>query len=357
MKQAVPRSRLAPTRGVSGRALLGLVAALGGLVSVSPAAASELSWQGPAECAAGEQLRFAVERALGMSLERASRLNFEVRAELSSSLASARLRVITPEAASAGDAAAVAKERVFAAPDCSKLVDTLAVAVTLAIASSAPEGSELAPASARSSSVALPPAPTTTPAASPDSLDGGEAHGDEAHGDESVRPSVLFALVGDSGSLPSPAAGASLGVELGLPPIAVRAFGTLLFEQRVRLSAPDGAAAADLRSMFGTLQACANALTVTSSLSIPICAGADAGVVSGSGVSIARPARASAPWLAPRADAGLFWDIPFTRLRLDVLLTATAPLIRDEFVVHGIGAVHRASRVVGRACVGLALRF
>ena len=351
MKQAVPRSRLAPTRGVSGRALLGLVAALGGLVSVSPAAASELSWQGPAECAAGEQLRFAVERALGMSLERASRLNFEVRAELSSSLASARLRVITPEAASAGDAAAVAKERVFAAPDCSKLVDTLAVAVTLAIASSAPEGSELEPASAGASSVALPP-PTTTPAASPDSLDGGEAHDDE-----SVRPSVLFALVVDSGSLPSPAAGASLGVELGLPPIAVRAFGTLLFEQRVRLSAPDGAAAADLRSMFGTLQACANALTVTSSLSIPICAGADAGVVSGSGVSIARPARASAPWLAPRADAGLFWDVPFTRLRLDVLLTATAPLIRDEFVVHGIGAVHRASRVVGRACVGLALRF
>jgi hypothetical protein len=322
-------------------------------------AASELSWQGPPECAAGEQLRFAVERALGVALERASRLEFEVKAEVSSSVASARLRVVTPNAVGAepADGAAVAKERVFVAPDCSKLVDTLAVAITLAIASAAPAGSESEPGAAASPSIAVAPPAKPPPAATapptPDELD----ELDPVDGDGGVRPSVLFALVGDSGSLPSPAVGAALGLELDVAPIAVRALGTMLFEQRVHLSSPDGDAAADLRSTFGTLQACANALTASSSLSLPICAGADAGLLSGSGVSISRPQRASAAWFAPRADAGVLWDIPSTRLRLDVLLTAAAPLIRDEFVVHGIGAVHRASRVVGRAAMGLALRF
>lgn len=335
--------------------MLGLLALAAVLVMSRPVAASELSWQGPPECAAGEQLRFAVERALGVPLERASRLEFAVKAEVSSSVASARLRVVTPNAvgAEAADAAAVAKERVFVAPDCSKLVDTLAVAITLAIASAAPAGSEIEPGAAASPSIAV-AAPAKPPAATaphaPDELD-------PIDGDGGVRPSVLFALVGDSGSLPSPAVGASLGLELDVAPIAVRALGTLLFEQRVHLSSPDGDAAADLRSTFGTLQACANALTGASSLSLPICAGADAGLLSGSGVSISRPQRASAAWVAPRADAGLLWAIPSTRLRLDVLLTAAAPLIRDEFVVHGIGAVHRASRVVGRAAMGLALRF
>jgi hypothetical protein len=338
-------------------ALLGLLALVVVLVIPQPAAASELSWQGPPECAAGEPLRFAVERALGRPRERASRLDFEVRAEVSSSVASARLRVVTPASAvgaEPADDAAVAKERVFVAPDCSKLVDTLAVAIALAIASSAPVASESEPGAAGSPNIALPspaePPPVATTPRAPDELD-------PIDGDDGVRPSVLFALVGDSGSLPSPAVGASLGLELGVGPIAVRALGTLLFEQRVHLASPDGDAAADLRSTFGTLQACANALTATSSLSLPICAGVDAGLLSGSGVSISRPQRASAAWVAPRADAGLLWDIPSTRLRLDVLITAAAPLIRDEFVVQGIGAVHRASRVVGRAAMGLALRF
>ena len=345
-------------------ARLGLIALLSVLLAPDRALGSELRWEGPPECAAGEQLRFAIERALGAPLARASRLDFEVRAELSGSLASARLRVVAP--ASEGDAeptkrTALAKERVFVAPDCSKLVDTLAVAITLAIASAAPPASESAaddagalPPPATAAPVPAPPSATVSPASTPALASDAPEPGAVGDG---VRPGVLFALVGDSGSLPSPALGASLGVELALNPIAVRAFGTLLFEQRVQLSAPDGAAAADLSSTFGTLEACADALTATSALSVPLCAGADAGVLSGSGVSIARPERATAAWFAARADIGLLWEVPATRLRVEAMLTAAAPLVRDEFVVHGIGAVHRASPLVGRAALGLGLHF
>jgi hypothetical protein len=340
---AVRRSSTKPARDAWRLALPVLVAVLAALSAPRHALASELIWEGPAECAASDQLRFAVERALGVPLERASHLIFEARVEISNSVASARLRVTPP-----GEAAAT-KERVFVAPDCSKLVDTLAVAVTLAIASFTTAASVL-DAGATESSNGILPLPAEPAPREPTELDTGD-------GDGAVDLSALFSLVGDSGSLPSPAVGASLGVELGSEPYAVRALGTLLFEQRVRLASPDGDAAADLGLIFGTLQACVNALSATSSLAIPVCAGVDAGVLSGSGVSIARPRRASALWLAPRADIGLLWDIPFTRLRVGLLLTAAAPLERDEFVVRGIGAVHRVSAVVGRASLGIALRF
>src|SRR5688572_19686710 len=89
--------------------------------------ASDLSWSGPAECSQREQLLFQIERALGASLAETAPFPFQVHVERTTPDVRARL-VVQGD----GDASSV-KERLLVAPDCSQLVDTLAIAVALAI--------------------------------------------------------------------------------------------------------------------------------------------------------------------------------------------------------------------------------
>jgi hypothetical protein len=306
---------------------------------VSDARASELSWDGPADCATAEQLAFQVERALGMPLESAGQLQFHVRVESAESTASARLRMsneVTGE---------VSRERLLVASDCSKLVDTLAVAISLAIGASEERKAPAAP------EVRLAAAPRK----SPPPIDAGAPEPPES--DTQRRGPALGALlaaVADRGSLPAPALGVSVGLGLAWDRTTLRALATLFIAQNVEVV---GARGAELDLIFGTVQACTNVLSEAATFSIPLCVGTDLGALSGVGVGIPRPRRASMPWVAPRIDAGVFWDIPDTRLRLGTLLTVAAPLNRDEFVLDGIGTVHRPSRVVGRGSLGLELHL
>src|SRR5690242_6057095 len=106
-----------------------LVAGLALLVCAAPtrARASELSWDGPAECAEPDRLLFEIERQLGMPLERAAALQFQVRVESSPSRVRALLRM------KGSDTLDDTRERVLIAGSCEKLMETLAVAITLAI--------------------------------------------------------------------------------------------------------------------------------------------------------------------------------------------------------------------------------
>jgi hypothetical protein len=88
--------------------------------------ASDLSWSGPVDCAQSEQLLFEIERALGAPLAVTGRVHLQVHVTRTAPDARALLRVGT-------DGDAPASERSLAAPDCATLVDTLAVAITLAL--------------------------------------------------------------------------------------------------------------------------------------------------------------------------------------------------------------------------------
>src|SRR5688572_5853064 len=95
------------------------------LLTLAPSGtASDLSWDGPADCAQSEQLQFQVERALGAPLARVAHLHFQVHVERSVPDARARMRVKR-------ERETAFKERHLVAPDCSTLVDTLAVAIAL----------------------------------------------------------------------------------------------------------------------------------------------------------------------------------------------------------------------------------
>jgi hypothetical protein len=333
--------------------------AIGGLslLGASPAGASELLWDGPPGCASSEALSFELERALGVPLASAGRLKFHVRVERSESMASARLEVSSLDASER----AGAKQRLLVADDCSTLVDTLAVAIGLAIgASEMQRPAALAPGEARAASPSPardsgPPAPTSPPRADeradePPLDAAGGAPGDGGAG---LRPSVFLHLVGDGGALPNPAVGAGLGVALHTGRMALRASGTLLLDQRVRLASSEGRAAAEVGLGFGTLQACMVGLEAPRSWALPVCVGVDVGQLWGRGVDVARARRAASWWLAPRLDAGLFWAIPGTTLRAGGWLTASLPLQRDEFVVDDVGVVHRPGPLVGRLGLGI----
>jgi hypothetical protein len=331
------------------RALLPLAFAASALGVSAPGAlfASELSWDGPADCAERERLLFEVERALGRPLSELGQLTFQVRIDTSKATRAARLNVRGPATGSTSE------ERVLVASDCATLVDTLAVAISLALGNSTTSSTAREPRSEA-------PAPAATP-----TLHSGEPIDvpPKSIGDSSRREptgldlGVTAALLGDVGSLPAPAIGASLGVELGWPRLWLHAFGTMLFPQVVELQS-GSAAGAEVDLVTGTLRVCTDALLgVNGTLALPLCAGGEVGRLGGIGRSVSRAREAGILWLAPRLDAGVTWRIPGTRLEWSALLAALAPLNRDEFVIDELGAVHRPSSVVGRISSGVSLEF
>lgn len=100
------------------------------------AGASALSWSGPPECRESEQLAFQVQRALGAPLADTGHVHLQVHIERVTPDARALLRITSADSASEE---VHLKERLLVAPDCATLVDTLAVAIALAVEAAAPQ--------------------------------------------------------------------------------------------------------------------------------------------------------------------------------------------------------------------------
>jgi hypothetical protein len=325
--------------------LLGL--SLGALPG--PALASEVSWAGPPDCAEREQLVFQVERALAAPLSEVASFQFQVHVERTSPDARARLLV-------RADAASRVNERLLVAPSCSRLVDTLAVAMALAMEAAAPPRGELE----RAPKKRTPPQPE--PQARP-SAHGAEpnvdAPGSAAIGGDTA-PSVWRAslwLIGDSGSLPAPGLAAALGLELAWPSFQLRALGTLWLEQHARV-AGEPQLGGDVALATGALLACTSPRGGSSQgFTVVLCGGGELGRLSGSGTGVLEPRTGQSLWAAGRVEGDLYWTIPATSLRLGAQLSLAMPFIRDDFVLDEIGRVHRPSSLIGRGGLGMDVAF
>lgn len=324
-----------------------LLACAVGLASSAPfgAQASDLSWSGPAECSRSEQLVFQVERALRASLAETGEVHLQVHVARASPTARALLRI-------ADDAADPAiSERRLVAPDCDKLVDTLAVAITLAIEAAAPQPEitpspvpSAPPPAARLSAPAasLPEAPSPVAASRDDSPA-------EARASLGAVPHVAARLLGDLGSLPTPALGIGVGAQLGWSHWLLELTGTLWTERHAPLdSATTPGAGADLSLATGAFAGCALPLE-ESSLAMALCVGWEVGRVSGIGTGITSPRRASGLWLAPTLDAGLTWTPTGSRLGIGARVGAAAPLGQRPFYLERLGTVHEVASLVARA--------
>ena len=242
---------------------------------------------------------------------------------------------------------ATADERVLAAASCDDLTETLAVAISLAIGP--PQGGDPSLATA-----------TAAPAAEQESPVGVEES-------ESVRaarastsaplPSAFALLVADVGSLPHPALGAGLGLELAWARLRVQLGAVMFYPQRASWQA-DADVGADLGLTIGIARACMPVLRSRSaSLTVPSCLGMELGRMDGVGEGVSGARARDILWIAPRAEAGLAWARPGSPLSLETSLGVVLPLNRDQFIFDGMGAIHRPSRVAGRLCASLNLAF
>jgi hypothetical protein len=261
-----------------------------------------------------------------------------------------------------GAAAPTISERRLVAPDCDKLVDTLAVAIALAIEAAAPQPAAPQPAAPQPAAAPPPaahaiagagtplPPPSNASNAGPSepSLDRSASDADERAAPGPV-PRVTARLLGDIGSLPAPAVGVALGAQLGWSRGLLELTGALWSERHARLdSATTPDAGADVSLATGTLSACALPLDA-SSMAVALCAGWEMGRVSGIGTGISSPRRANGLWLAPSVDAGLTWQPPGSRLGLGVRVGAAAPLGERSFFLERLGTVHEVASLVARA--------
>lgn len=324
-------------------------AALTGLVLVSlprGVCAAELRLEQTTRCTSEEELSFDVQRAVGEPLESVAPLQFSIRIDESPDGYVARL-----EATSDGERA-VSGARSLRAPSCRELTEALVLAMAIAIGAERDRAEAAQAISAPEATPDLegPPAPDPErPSERPPSGPGGAA-----------GPAATLAgsawLVADTGTLPRPGIGLSGGVSLGWPSFELRALGTVLPERRGTLVASDASSpGASIGLLAGSLLACVPIAVKQSALELALCAGGELGQLSGSGTGVSTPHDRRALWAAARLDLAARWVVGDTPLALDLLVTAAAPLSRDEFILKDLGSVHRPASVIGRAGVGLTL--
>jgi hypothetical protein len=341
-----------------------VIAVLG--LATTRARAAEIEWRAPERCPDADELRFRVERAIGMPLTHAAPLRFLVTAEPTGLGFAARIEV-------ASGPASGARERVLTAGACNELVDMVTVAVALALGAdpSAIDVGAGPPAAATNTGntavaamdgrsgleSAAAAAPESVPSAvsdgSPvDAADGASALQRSA---DAWRPGLSLWLLADSGSLPAPGPGAALGVELERAHFQLRALGTALYGQHESLAVAGAQSpGADLALWTGALSACATPLGASDApLVARGCAGWELGRLTGEGTGVQRPRAGAALWSAPRFDLGASWALGSAPWRLGVLLTIAVPLARENFVLSEVGSVHRPPSAVGRMAIGL----
>ncbi len=312
-----------------------------------PAAAASLSVAPEAPCLDAAELSSRVESELGTPLGAAVPLRFEVSSSRRGRGYEARLEVL-------GGASSV-QRRVVEAIDCATLQETVAVAMTLALAAaeagissprSAPDIAAAPDASggaAQSSMHDAPPPETPAVATS------------EGH---TWVPSLSAGLLVDAGTLPAASLGAGVGVALDVGRVQFLALGTLLFDREVDLAGVSPEAAARLGFVGAGLLACTALFQQPGApLSSRVCLGWELGQLTGEGLRVARPEHGRVLWSAPRIDVGGRVALPASPWGIALSLAAEAPLNRDDFTLGSDAVVHRPPVIVGRAALGVDLAF
>jgi hypothetical protein len=299
----------------------------------APTVAAELAIDGPTGCVTADDVSFRVERALGQALASTGKESFRVRVASTSTDYLARLE------ATEDGRPVVAGARELSARSCEELTQAIALAIALALGT---QLSEPEPSPTPSEPPVLePPLP-----AAPPSEDAGEG----------PVVSASASLIGDTGTLPVPSLGVGIGLVLGWQSLELRIVGTVLPRRAGYVVADDpNSPGVDIGLLAGGLLACVPVAVDVRALRLGACAGGEVGDLSGSGTGVSTPYHHHTWWSAVRLDVVALWAIAETPLALELLLSAAAPLRRDEFILRDIGSVHQPANVLGRAGLGLSV--
>ena len=328
--------RRAPSyRGACAASLFGLLTSY-----AAPGAAAGLTLAEPALCTSADELSFRVSRALGQPVADVAGPQFAVRIAATRAGFQAQLETGPTQAGPA-------RERSFSAANCEELTDSVALAIALALGSSAP-----------AEPPAEPPEPATAATPPPAPPAPGDDRASELPATSAAttgpRVAVLGWLVADTGSLPGAGLGVAAGAELSWSMLGLRAVGLFLPPREGHVAGGDATSpGAELSLLAGSLLACVPLSDDGRALQLLACAGWELGQLSGTGTQVATPYESSTLWSAGRIDLGAGWLIPGSPLALELLVSVLAPFARDEFILKDIGVVHQPANVVARAGLGL----
>jgi hypothetical protein len=232
--------------------------------------------------------------------------------------------------------------RQLEAASCEELTDALALAIALALGSSAQEAMTPAPAE--------PPGPAEPPS------DGHAALASSEASPAALHAALGAALIADTGSLPAAGFGTEIGLRLAGSLLELHARGLLLPAREASIDSSDSSSpGAELGLLAGVMLGCVPLSHGV--VDLAACAGAEIGQLSGRGTRVASPHERHSLWSAARLDLAARKLLPGVPLALELGFSAAAPLLRDDFILKDIGTVHRPANVVGRAGLGLCWLF
>jgi hypothetical protein len=325
---------------------LGAAFVLACLASATPARATELGFDAPAECGVTrEDLEQQIEHVIARPLSAAESALFDVRVRRAGR---AWLLVLSTREA-AGSAAPEAGAREIRGASCHEVTDAAAVAIALAV-----EGKQ-APASERQD---WEPRPAQTAPAAPSGDAETARHSDVVPAEESplrepraqaenaVRFGLFAAAQVDGSALPHATPGASLGLLLEFAAFRAEVFGTLFLPQTAALSDGRGG---EFDLFLSGARACGQ--SAFGDLRVLGCASFEAGRLSGRGLRVRSAYTRNTAWFALGVEAGLLWLVS-PKVGLMLRGGLARPLSRPDFVLDGMEPVHRAGAVSLRGMLG-----
>ena len=306
-----------------------------------------LEWRAPAECPAGKTVEREVSRLLGGA---PAALPLTAVAEVTHDDARWRVQLRTRSAENTGD-------RAIESDSCGELADATALVLAMAIDPARVAATRAAPvASAPDAGIdpltSVKVTPPSTPATAPPTPAATEP---PSAPPRPPPPRKTFAigpyLLGDVGTLPNPGVGPALA--FAWTPGALRIQLKALFfpANTARLPFSRGGTF----ELFGAdASGCYEVLLGVFELGP--CLGVELGALKGTGFGVNKQTPALAFWAAPSVGGAFAWRIGSSfALRLE--LAALFPLQRPEFVLDGVGVVHRPAAVLGRGGLGAEIRF
>ena len=317
-------------------------AAAAAWLSTAPARAAELRLEQPAPCVSVDELSFRVSRALGQPMERAPGPAFAVQVRQDARSFHARLEISAAGSNPSG-------LRQLDATSCEELNDALALAIAIALGSSATPA--VAPAAEEPATAAAPALP-----AQPEPPSDASVASPSSAAHAPLHAALAAALIADTGSLPSAGFGAEIGARIGGSLLELQARALLLPSREASIDSSDPSApGAELNLLAGALLGCVPLSHGV--VDLAACAGAELGQLSGRGTNVATSHERRSLWSAARLELTARKPLPGVPIALELGFTAAAPLLRDDFILKDIGTVHRPANVIGRAGLGLAWLF
>jgi hypothetical protein len=309
----------------------------------SRAEAAELRYEAPSSCQREPEVRAQVAGLIGRSLEDVEGVAFALSVVQNDDAWHVTVRV----SASESTARAEARERHIDGAACEEVTDAAAVAVAMAVREHENRTAEAPPPEPSSPATSAPPRGSSPASAAPQDVDAtAEDAGPEERG---WRWGVGAGLALDAGALPDPALGVQAELHAGVGVLRVGLNGTLFAQQSTRL--PNDTRGGEFELVTAGLLACGE--PVFGTVTALVCAGAELGSLSGTGV-VLDPREGSSGWQALRAEAGAAVALGqgFSLLARAGL---TRPFSRQPFVVDMTDEVHRAAALTFRGLLGVEL--